>query len=219
MGLVGQQRDNFLPETRQELGAAMSRLRGRRLTLRQLAAHLNETVPGGVSRTTLWRYEKGEALPPLDIASQLDDAYGAGGWLMYALAHFWQRGWDPWADGWPATTHAHRWPAPYGGAVWMDLRPSPHDVGQVHQIRLAWGPWERFVEVPIPAEGKVLLTGKAADDDGVARTLNLDSDRQIYVLWGAGDLDLNDRRILDIRRGWVRVEASGPEDRHGPQSR
>jgi hypothetical protein len=164
----------------------------------------------------LGRYENGESLPPLDEAYQLDEAYGAGGWLMYALAHLWQRKWNPWADEWPSMTHAHRWPPQYEGAVWIDLRPSSGNVGEVHHLHLRWGPWERFVDVALPEAGIVLMTGKAQDDDGIARTLNLDVDRRLYVLWGAGDVDLTDPRALDIRTGWTRVEAPGPEDSHGP---
>ncbi len=135
---------------------------------------------------------------------------------MLPLSHLWQRRWDPWSEEWPKMTHAYRWPAKYGGGVWMDLRPGPHDVDQGHRLHLAWGPWGYDLEIPLPREGRVLFTGKAEDDDGIARTLNLDSDRLIFVLWGAGDIDLTDPRVIDIRRGWRRAEPPGPEDGHGP---
>ncbi len=208
--------DRLLPETTQELGASMRRLRGRNVSLRQIEHRLDQLGSGSVSKSTLGRYEKGQTLPPLEIAALLDDAYQARGWLLYAITHLWRRSWDPWKEEWPAFTHAHTWPASYGGMVWMDVRPTERDEGADHTLMLGWAPWKHRVEAVLPRRGVVLVTGKAPDHDGVARTLNLDADRRVYVLFGVGDVADDDGRVIDIRRGWTRAEPPSTEDSHGP---
>ena len=170
----------------------------------------------GRSRATLSRYENGER-PPLTAAQALDQAYDAHGWLEDAIARLWTRDWDPWTQNgfFPEGQHEHSWPAHWGGIIWMDLRPVPEHEGALHRMTLRWGAWRRDLRLELPAHGTVLATGKAPDHDGVSRDLILDAEPRVFALFGAGALQ-DDDRLVDIRRGWVRDEAPGPEDAHGP---
>lgn len=206
------------PATSAELGAALVALRGLD-GLRTVEARLRQRPAasrGGTSKSALARYEDGK-LPPLPVAAVLDWAYRADGWLEHAIARLWTRDWNPWRQegSWPSYMHEHRWPADWGGVVWMDLRPERDHADLTHKIVLRWGAWRRELELALRAEGAVLMTGKAEDDDGVSRDLNLDSSFRVFTLFGAGPLP-GDERVLDIRRGWVRDEPPGPEDAHGP---
>lgn len=207
-----------------ELGRAMQALRGGhglrsladRLFDRAVAAGGGDGDGGGTSRSALSRYERGK-LPPLPAADVLDWAYGADGWLEHAIARLWTRNWDPWrqAGSWPSGMHEHRWPAHWDGVVWIDVRPQREFAERMHVLTLRWGAWRRDLDRVLPPSGLVLMTGKAKDHDGVSRDLNVDSDRPVFALFGAGPLP-GDARVVDIRRGWVRDEPPGPEDAHGP---
>ena len=58
------------------------------------------------------------------------------------------------------------------------------------------------VTAVLPAEGIVLVTGKAVDDEGMSPALDLVADRNMFALFGAGE-DLDGEITIDIHRGWV----------------
>lgn len=99
----------------------------------------------------------------------------------------------------------------------MKLVPLPENVGASHSVHLEWAPWERDVELSISATGAVITTGKAVDRDGISRTLNLVSDKPVFVLFGAGEI-AEESQVVNIRRGWTLGDrgASTSEREHGP---
>ena len=194
-----------LPLDRFAFGARLAALRGRR-GLRALAAdqledpHFHLTI----SKSQLDRYEKGELLPPLQHARHLDLLYGGEGWVEVALRSLWRSDWNPWTadEAMPSRIHAVAWPAQLSGVVWLKIKPiAGADTEPEHVIEIEWGPWCRSLEVSLPTSGVLLITGKAADDDGVAKTLNLTSTHRLFLLHGAGD-DFDTESVIDIRRGW-----------------
>jgi hypothetical protein len=199
---VRQERDSLaspdasgpFPASDEELGAALKRLRGRR-TLQELAD------ASGISRATLARYEAGKRVS-LRYAATLDDALNARGWVSTSVARLRQPTWAPWVDQVSARTFAHRWPAAHNGTVWTHVVPVPQNVGAPHLLRLSWGPWHRDVTVKLDRAGRLLTTGKAKDEDGVAVTFHLDCDLPVYVVFGAGEAPGQPQ--LDIRDGWSR---------------
>jgi transcriptional regulator with XRE-family HTH domain len=158
-----------------------------------------------LSRSTLSRYESGRVLPPLEYGPHLDRLYRASGWIDMSIRTLWQAEWDPWhsPSQWPERNFYFSWPASYSGDVWIEVAPIPAEVGMATNLVLNWGPWERRVDIVLPAAGAVLQTGKAADADGISRTLNLQGDRPFYALSGAGTKGSpRGGCTLDIREGW-----------------
>lgn len=194
-----------------DLGAAMRRLRGS-LSLRDFEK------TSGFSRSQLSAYENGRRLPKLAYAAELDALYGETGWVALAVRTLSRTAWNPWAsDRGQEPRHAFSWPAAYGGLVWIKVKPSPEAAGRRHRLVSEWGPWGRADEVELPADGVVLLQGKATDGDGISRTYNLTADAPVYALAGSGS-DLPRELVIDIRRGWeiVNRDARDDELKHGP---
>lgn len=100
--------------------------------------------------------------------------------------------------------------------MWIEVVPTPAAIGETTHLVLNWGPWERHVDTVLFEAGVVLRTGKAADADGVSRTLNFQSAKPLYVLSGAGRRGAPDERVLDIRAGWTLTR---PERQVTPDSR
>jgi hypothetical protein len=117
-----------------------------------------------------------------------------------------------------ARLHAGRWPAQYGGLVWIKIKPLPETADQEHKIFVEWGPWGRSVQTMIGREGVVIATGKGRDPDGISRVCNLTSDHAVFALYGSGE-SLNDETVIDIRRGWAKVneDATEAESTYGPE--
>lgn len=205
-----------LPQSPQELGVRLRRLRGGR-GLRRLVEEqdADPRLSVTLSKSQLARYESGETLPQLQYAEHLDRLYEAGGWVEVAIRSLWRSEWDPWAldNAGPSRYHAALWPAQLSGAVWLKVKPTSQDADTVHRVEIEWGPWMRTVETVITAQGILLFTGKAADDDGIPRTCNLAFDKRVFVLHGAGD-DFGDEVVVDMRRGW-RI-APGEHNNHRP---
>ena len=185
----------------------MTRLRGAR-GLRKLADETSRDFP--LSKSTLQRYEAGEQLPPLRNASALDSLYGANGWIALSLAQLWKPMWNPWKADWPEVRHSYRWPADYAGPVWMHLRSVKDSIDLQNDVEIRWGPWRRTLTVLLVEEGVTVWTGKAADRDGIARTLDLTLTLPAFVLFGAGSESL-DAASIDIRDDWV-LRAGNTED-------
>ncbi|SIS18554.1 hypothetical protein [Williamsia sterculiae] len=157
-----------------------------------------------LSKSTLNRYENG-TLPPLELAEHLDQLYEADGWIDVGLRTLWRPKWDPWEreDSWPQRYHFARWPARFSGLVWIKVVPAATSINEDHSLMLAWGPWNRTVELPtLGPTGVLLTTGKAKDPDGISRTLNFVCDKQTHVLFGAGE-DFGGENVLDIHEGWT----------------
>lgn len=166
-----------------------------------------------LTKSTLSRYETG-TLPPLDYAQHLDQLYDADGWIDMGLRTLWRPQWKPWEmpDAWPQRMHFMSWPADFSGLVWIKLIPAATTLPDTaHTVMLDWGPWARSVRAELPEHGVVLATGKAADPDGISRTLNLTSDLPIHILFGAGQV-LEGESVIDIREGWslAHPERAGP---------
>jgi len=55
-----------------------------------------------------------------------------------SIRALWRAQWNPWErdHGTAKRIHAGRWPAQYGGLVWIKLKPQPDSVGQEHTIEL-----------------------------------------------------------------------------------
>jgi hypothetical protein len=211
-------RPTLTPSDPSELGAGLRALRGR-TGVRRLAAR----QPGGrgaliISKSTLDRYEKG-MLPPLQYAEHLDKLYEGNGWVEMSIRSLWRSKWEPWSEdhGTARQYHAGRWPAPYGGPVWIKLKPQPEFIGQPHEVDLEWGPWGRHVTSELGESGVVLLTGKAIDIDGISRVCNVTTLPAAYALFGAGE-HLSGELVLDVRRGWFKANhaADREEDSYGP---
>lgn len=158
---------------------------------------------GGFSRSQLSAYETARRLPPLEYAEALDQLYSANGWLALSIRTLRRGDWDPWrTDRSASYRHAFSWNAAYEGIVWIEIRPVDGAHYSVdHKILSEWGPWWRNDELQIAACGVVLVTGKAADPDGVAKTYNLTSNRAVFALSGFGEIPAGEN-ILDIRQGW-----------------
>lgn len=200
----------LLPRTPVELGSGMQLLRP--MGLRALVKKQAIGVEGCygypyqqvLSRSTLGRYENG-MLPPLELAEHLDQLYESDGWIDLGLRTLWRPRWDPWKreESWPQRHHFTRWPARFSGLVWMKVVPAAVSVHEDHTLALAWGPWDRIVNLPaLSREGVLLTTGKARDPDGVSRTLNLVCDKKAHILFGAGE-DFEAENVLDIHEGWI----------------
>ena len=216
--LPGRFRLTSNPGDAADLGAGLRALRGK-ASLRRLAAR-QPPGPGAtvLGKSTLARYEAGD-LPPLEYAEHLDQLYEGKGWVEMSIRSLWRPRWNPWLEdhGVARKYHAGRWPAEYGGAVWIKLKPQPEFVSRQHEIELEWGPWGRRVTRELPRDGFVLLTGKAVDDDGISRVCNTTVKPPCYALYGAGE-DLEGEEILDVRRGWSKANryAEPEEYRYGP---
>lgn len=209
------------PTTAAEFGQGLRALRSvglGRLARRQVGSEDYDLV---LSKSSLARYESGQVLPALEYAEHLDRLYEADGWVMMTLRSLWRPKWDPWHldHGVSSRFHAGNWPAPYGGPVWIAVKPRPENVGLFHAIRLEWGPWERRHQCLLAEEGVVLMTGKAPDSDGVSRTCNVTTDRPVFVLFGAHEAS-GGADPVDVRRGWVIANegVSASEATHGPSS-
>jgi hypothetical protein len=194
-----------IPETSVQFGAQLKALRGRR-SLRRL-----ETDQGAkdlytivLSKSQLARYEAGTVVPPLEHAAHLDRLYEGKGWVEVALRSLWRSPWDPWsfATTGPRRVHAVLWPAKLTGVVWLKIKASAENVGLSHRFELEWGPWHCGLEVVVPEEGSLIFTGKAEDDDGIPRTLNLTCDKRVFLLHGAGDGFDDESVVVDVRRDW-----------------
>ncbi len=208
-----------MPTNADELGTGLRALR--RVGVRRLAAR----QPSGqgllvLSKSALDRYERGIVLPPLEYAHHLDALYEGKGWVEMSIRALWRAQWNPWErdHGTAKRIHAGRWPAQYGGLVWIKLKPQPDSVGQEHTIEREWGPWGRTVTAVLPEAGFVLSTGKAVDDDGISRTCNVTTQPVTYALFGAGE-SLDGETVIDVRRGWsiANPEASTEESNYGPR--
>ena len=142
-------------------------------------------------------------MPPLAHAAQLDQLYAADGWLETSLQTLLSGTWDPQHEpsAWPARAHFVRWPAAYGGKVWIKVMAADGTTGLDHRVRLEWGPWSREVCVPISLRGVVITTGKAVDRDGVSHTLALTCDRLVHVVFGVGEPRPVESAIV-ASRGW-----------------
>lgn len=200
-----------VPQTSQELGEGMRALRSVGLRSLERNQHPGKTGIYGytyrvrVSRSALSRYEGG-VLPPLHLAAHLDQLYSADGWIDLGMRSLWRPHWDPWeqSDAWPQRMHFTRWPSRYSGLVWMKVVPASRSVDEDHTVILDWGPWHREVRLAhLSARGTLLITGKALDPDGISRTLNFACDKQVHVLFGAGDEGVDTEDVLDIRDGWM----------------
>lgn len=207
-------KDDQFPLSPIELGLRLKRLRGRR-TLRDVESY-SDALGNRISRSALSRYESG-VLPSLEVADVLDSAYEADGYVRESVVRLRIDGWDPWEQGgWSSTTFSYAWPAAMSGQVWVNLRPGLGGEGRPHVCTLTWGPWRRTVAQVLPPTGLFLVTGKAADLDGIPRTLNLKSDRRVFAVFGSGELP-HDTAQLDIRDGWVLQDHQPGEENHGPQ--
>jgi hypothetical protein len=181
-----------------ELGLALRSLRS--VSLDTLLARGPEVV----KKSQLARYERGDVLPPLKHARDLDRLYRADGWVEMAVHSIWRPNWDPWrrAESIPRRIHAVSWPAKHAGLVWLKMIPSVHHVGAEHAVRLQWGPWS-YESVLVPGDGGLLLvTGKSEDTTGAPTTLNMECDREVFLLHGAGD-DIDGELVTDIRNDWT----------------
>lgn len=120
----------------------------------------------------------------------------------------WRGDWRPWStEGeWPSSIHSVAWPAALSGVVWLKVQPLAEHVDADHHLQLEWGPWIRRVETHISENGVLIFTGKAADADGISRTLNLTCNKRVFLLYGAGDGFDDEDRVIDIRRGWTLAE-------------
>lgn len=206
------------PGSPAELGAGLRALRT--MGLRRLAARQGSS-PGALvlSKSQLARYEGGEVLPPLEYAEHLDVLYQGEGWVELSIRTLWRPKWNPWRleHGSAGRYHAGRWPAEHGGLVWIKIKPLPKHVNMTHEIDLEWGPWRRHVTCSLPGRGIVLATGKGRDPDHISRVCNITTDPAVFTLYGAGE-SLTDENVLDIRRGWQKVNDQASEDaaQYGP---
>lgn len=188
-----------IPGSTAEFAAGLRALRVG--SLRDLASR--QTGKLVISKSTLSRYEHGSSLPPLKHHVHLDALYGGSGWVSLAVRALRRGGWDPWADedGFKARRHAGIWPAEYGGDVWMKIKPTPDGVERSHQLSLAWGPWRCQVACTPGPEGALLITAKAPDKSAVS--LSLTCNREVFVLFGAGDRVEDERVVIDINSMWT----------------
>lgn len=185
-----------LPQTAQELGIALRKLRGDR-GLRKLESSQNEKDLV-LSKSTLARYESGQR-PPLQYAEHLSHIYGGDGWVELAVRRLWMSDWDPWSTDNPATTYSIAWPAQYAGPVWIYIRPTPHHVDESHRIILQWGPWQCEQNIVLSRKGATLTTGKHQDDSSPI-TCTVTANYSIHLLHGAGEG--SKQRTIDIRSLW-----------------
>lgn len=158
--------------------------------------------PDPIPRSTLSRYENGDSLPPLEYHARLDALYGGTGWVSLAVRSLRRGGWDPWADddGFRARSHAGLWPAEYQGDVWVKVKPASMVETLPHRFSLSWGPHRCEVSCLLGRDGVLFVTGKGRDE--VAVPLNLTCDREVFVLFGAGDRVEGDE-VIDIRHDWT----------------
>ena len=176
-----------LPSTAFEFGAGLRALRS--VSLRDLEARQPQGRGALVlSKSQLQRYETGQLLPPLSYTDHLDGLYDANGWVKLSLSALYAVTWNPWAEGGAlaATAHAHEWPAPYRGPVWIVIKPLPENAGNAHTVTLDWGAWSAGLTLAVGTKGLTLTTGKSLDRSGVAVTFNLESDLPVFTLFGAG---------------------------------
>jgi transcriptional regulator with XRE-family HTH domain len=200
--MMGRSRPAALARDRLELGKQMKAIRGK-TGLRKFEEAQDAGSAGLViSRSQLSRYEQGKVLAPLKYAEHLDHLYDAGGWVDLSLKNLWRPRWNPWADEFPALHHYGLWPALHHGLVWVKVKPTAENIDCMHALTLEWGPWGHSVTAVLPAEGIVLVTGKAVDDEGTNSALELVADRNVFALFGAGE-DLDGEITIDIHRGWV----------------
>jgi transcriptional regulator with XRE-family HTH domain len=194
------------PRSRVELGQALRALRT--VGLRGLEEIQERTGAQVVlSRAQLSRYERGECLPPLQYAEHLDGLYDGRGWVEIAIRSLWRSKWDPWSKehGSAGRFSVIAWPAEYAGIVWIKLKPEPESAGNQFAVKIDWGPWVREVCCRIDEHGIVLMTGKAADVNRVAVSMNIAADKPLYTLNGVGG-NLPDDEVIDIQRGWAQIE-------------
>lgn len=172
-----------------------------------------------ISRSQLSRYEHAN-LPPLKHADHLDKLYGGGGWVAMSIKSLWRSRWDPWSgdsEEWARKNHFGCWPADYSGMVWIKIKPKPTEIDTTVEVDLEWGPWGNTITVDLPKEGVTIATGKARDADGISRTCNVQANRPVFTLFGAGE-DLDNENVVDVRRGWsMRHPECAPNERQsGP---
>jgi hypothetical protein len=98
----------------------------------------------------------------------------------------------------PDRLHFYKWPAAYGGRVWIWILPPARNAGLAHDIQLRWGPWRRSLSVSITENGITLLTSKGAED--VPASCRVEVTPEARVLFGVGDV--SGRETLDIEDGW-----------------
>ncbi len=115
-----------------------------------------------------------------------------------AVAHLLRPVWQ-WSYAELRRQHGHYWPAAYQGDVWILVVPAEEWSRHRHVIHLAWGPWERRVDVILPASGLVLVTGKGFDDRKILCELNCD--RALAALFGLGPL-ADDVKPMNMKVGW-----------------
>lgn len=200
-----QQQDQARQEQeRADFGRALRRFRGG-VSVRDLEKSKHNQGRDRISRSTLYRYERGEILPGLKHAKHLDTLYNADGKVELFLAKLRHQTWNPYYDdsSKPKRKYFYRWPPEYSGLVWVHLKPAADLVNSHHKIRLRWGPWKMVAEIKIPADGVYLVTGKAADDSNQSITLELNCDLHVFALFGASRIKNETAPKLDIRQKWT----------------
>ncbi|MBE7194125.1 MAG: hypothetical protein INR66_16780 [Gordonia polyisoprenivorans] len=205
---------SWLPSTWVEFGKALTRFRGD-LSYRALAARQDDDRTRfryALSSSQLQRYESGRPVL-LKHAMHLDNLYDGRGWIEMAVRTLWRSDWDPWAldNALLARRHSTGWPAEFSGTVWVKIRPAVQSIDTLHHIDFEWSAWRRSVEIVIPKNGVLISTGKMVDRDGLSRTCNVDADKRIFLLYGAGE-DFDDEAVIvDIRRGWRIAPGESPD--------
>ena len=190
-------------QERVEFGRALRSFRG--VSLRKLEKSRHNQSRDGVSRSTLSRYERGVTLPGLDQAKHLDTLYNADGKVELLLAKLRHHTWNPdhHSRAKPERNYSHQWPPEYSGLVWIHLKPAADLVNSRHRIHLQWGPWKMVADIEIPADGIYLTTGKDADAGNLSITLKFNCDPHVFALFGAGDIEDETARKLDISQKWT----------------
>lgn len=179
------------PISRQDFGRHLRALRGR-VPLRELARDVNS------SRAALSRFERGERLPPPDLATRLDAHFRLGGRLL-ALYERTRRGaLSPSSEAAFKTRWVHNYPAAYSGEIFMRLVVPPEAAPAPIDLRARWGPWtvERQLLVDC-ADGLALWHTKG--DDGLSIPLVIETSAPVRVSFHTGSAPDG---ALDFNAGW-----------------
>lgn len=120
----------------------------------------------------------------------------------------WQTGVDAIADHIAAffpRRPAFEWhcshPTDYVGLIWVRLRPSEENVGQLHKITLRWGPYIKHVELTPVTSDPISLVHHKTNNDSVI--LHASVNPSSVITFGQGPPPDDDSHNID--EGWTRT--------------
>ncbi|THG33006.1 helix-turn-helix domain-containing protein [Naasia lichenicola] len=180
-----------LPESDGELGITLKRLRGG-LTQTDVAR------AGGVSKSTVSRWETGQGEITLVAAERLDNFFETTPRLQYAVLNL-RRGQDE-ALQLQAGESILKFPRRFIGQVWIAVRPNPDFINLEHTVEFFWGPHTFSDSRPLEVGGTAFVTGKFKPDQV---GLYVRTDPPVYEITHGTDGPPSGFFQLDIRHAWL----------------